>query len=56
MKQAICDRCKQGIKVKRICNNCKAQVGTHHKWFFKTEKDKTFIVHRNCGRPEEYNH
>ena len=52
----FCPRCKQKLSTepRRICNECKEPIGKNHKWFFKTEKDTTFIVHRNCSEPEKY--
>ena len=42
------------MKPARICARCKMPIELHHKFFFKTTKNRTVIEHRNCKWPHLY--
>ncbi len=51
-----CPTCGHPLKVEahRICANCKKPILSHHKYRFKTEGGKTFLIHRHCDNPYSY--
>lgn len=54
----ICPTCKQKVmkpEATRFCFNCKKPMGSHDKYYLKTDEDfKTYIVHKHCDNPQGY--
>lgn len=56
MSRVTCPNCKTTFdsSPKRICADCNSAIALHHKYYLKTESGKTFLVHRHCDRPFDY--